>query len=136
MARSWCLPLALIVAGCGAPPDAPTDTGARDATKDFFEALVRKDWQRAHAALHPESRAKCGAAQFEPLAQHYRRQLGFEPQAAKVRACEEQGTEALAHVVLTGAAQGKQRTYKDAVKLRQSATGWGVVLPSRFGQER
>jgi hypothetical protein len=98
------------------------------------EALLRQDWGRAYAALDAPNRARCGAGQFARLADGYRRGLGFEPRAVHVRSCEERGAEAIAHVVFTGAAAGRQRYYKDAVVLRRGEAGWGVALPPRFGQ--
>jgi hypothetical protein len=129
------LTLALLT-GCGAEPAEPADTGSRTVAREFFDGLVQKDWRRAHAALHPDSRARCPREEFEPLAQTYRRQLGFEPREVKLRACEEHGDAAVAHVTLTGTAAGKDRHFKEAVQLRRGSAGWGVVLPARFGQTR
>jgi hypothetical protein len=67
------------------------------------------------------------------LAQAYRRNLGFEPEELHVQSCEEKGTEAIAHVVLTGRNGSHQRRYKDAVVLRPSADGWKILLPIYFG---
>jgi hypothetical protein len=129
--RNWlgavCALLVFVLAGCSAPATAP-DSGARAIVRDYYEALVRKDWQSAYAALHAESRAKVSAAQFAQQADRYRRHLGFEPKEIAVRSCEEHGTEALARIVIKGQNSGKPRSYKDAVLLRQAASGWGVVL--------
>jgi hypothetical protein len=127
--------LAAALAGCGGTP-APAGTGAQAAARDFCEALIRKDWGGAHAALHPDSRAKTGAVPFSRQAEAYRRQLGFEPEQVAVRACEEHGTEAVAHVIIKGHAAAGPRSYKDALVLRQAESGWGVVLPPRFGEKR
>jgi hypothetical protein len=129
------LALALLT-GCGQAPPEPTDTGSREVVRDFFEGLLQKDWQRAHAALHPDSRAKYPSERFAQLAQTYRQQLGFEPQEVKVRGCEEHGAEAIAHVTFYGTAGDKNRHFKDSVQLRRGGSAWGVVLPARFGRPR
>jgi hypothetical protein len=127
-----CLLLAL--AGCG--PAAPTTphTGAEEAARDYHDALRRRDWSRAYDLLHPDSRARWKSDAFARVAEVYRRRLGFEPEAVVVRSCEEQGDEAKAHVVFEGQAGGKQKFFKEAAELRRSPSGWGVVLPQRFGQ--
>jgi hypothetical protein len=102
--------------------------------RDYYEAVLRQDWGRAYTTLHAESRARCSAEQFTRLAQSYRRDLGFEPEEVHVRSCEEHGTEAVAHVMITGRSEGKQRHYRDAVTLRQSGSQWGIVLTSGFGR--
>ena len=128
--------LVLIVAGCSREVPAAAGTGAEGVVRGYYDALVRKDWTEAYAALHPDSRAKVSAAQFARQAESYRRQLGFEPQQVTVRSCEEHGSEALAHVILKGSAAGGPRSFKDAVVLRQTAGRWGLVLPARFGEGR
>jgi hypothetical protein len=126
----------LVLAGCGpAQPTAP-HTGAEEAARDYYEAICRRDWPRACELLHPDSRARWNADGFAGAAAEYRRRLGFEPEAVHVRSCEEQGDEAKAHVVLEGRASGKQLFFKEAAELRRSMSGWGVVLPQRFGQPR
>jgi hypothetical protein len=128
--------LTILLAGCSsAPPTAP-DSGARAVVRDYFEAVVRKDWQAAYAALNAESRAQVSAGQFAQQADRYRRRLAFEPQEIVVRSCEERGTEALAHIVIKGQAAGRVRSYKDGVVLRQAGAGWRVVLAPRFGENR
>ncbi len=137
MRRGGCCLLVLaLLAGCGQAPAEPADTGSRQAVRDFFEGLLHKDWRRAHAALHLDSRAKYPPERFEALAQTYRRQLGFEPQEVKLRTCEEHGAEAIAHVTFIGTVRKKQHRFKEAVQLRRGGSGWGVVLPKRFGQPR
>jgi hypothetical protein len=124
--------LLIALAGCTAPAP-PMGTGAEAVVRGYYEALIRKDWPSAYAALHPDSQAKTTAAQFSRQAENHRRTIGFAPEQVGVRSCEEHGPEAMAHVVLKGAG----RTYKDAVTLRQTASGgWGVVLPARFGEKR
>lgn len=89
---------------------------------------------RAYGLLHPESRARWNADRFARAAEAYRRGLGFEPEAVRVRSCGEQGDEAKAHLVIEGQTGGKQKLFKEAAELRRSASGWGVVLPRRFGR--
>jgi hypothetical protein len=127
----FCLAVAL-ACGCTRTPP-PAGTGAAAAARTYFEALVRRDWPAAYAALHPDSRARCDPDRFARLAEAERRRLGFEPEAVRLRSCTERGGKAVAHVVFNGRAGGKQRTYRDAVGLRRAAAGWGVVLPGRFG---
>jgi hypothetical protein len=131
----WVTALAAL-AGCGETATPPTDTGAEAAARDYYEAILRQDWAKAHAALHPDSRARCGPKQFARLAQNYLRNLGFHPREVRVRSCEEHGSEAVAHVVFTGQSSSRRRYYKEAVTLRPSGNGWGVVLPPRFGHAR
>ena len=52
--------LAVVLAGCSGTPTAP-GTGADAAARGYFEALLRRDWAEAYAALHPDSRARCTA---------------------------------------------------------------------------
>src|SRR5690242_7631423 len=97
----WLLAAVVVgaVGGCGrAPAPAPAGTGAREAAQAFYDAVVRQDWPAAHALLDPGSQKRHGQGR---LAQ-YRRGLGFEPKAAHVRACEERGDDAVAHVTLSG----------------------------------
>jgi hypothetical protein len=133
---AWLLLLAGSLAGCGSAPPAPERTGAEEAVRAFFEALVRREWPRAFAAVHPESRARWDAGQFARRAADFRAGLGFEPARVGISACEEQGGEAIAHVLITGRAGGRLRHYKDAVVLRRAEGGWGVVLPPGFGRTR
>jgi hypothetical protein len=132
----WSLLVAAAVAGCGHSPAPPAGTGAREAAASFYEALLRQEWERAYAVLHPDSRAQCNAERFTGLARNYRRDLGFEPVSLRVRSCEEQGGQAIAHVVFMGPAGHRQRYYRDALVLRHSGENWGVVLPPRFGKRR
>jgi hypothetical protein len=67
------------------------------------------------------------------IAQSYRNSLGFEPQAIYIRAREERGTEASAHVVLTGRAATKEHRYKDAVTLRQGGPALSPVVNAQPG---
>ncbi len=126
--------LSLAVLGCGA--SAAPGTGAREAAQSYFEALCQRDWERAFSSLEARSRARLSKTEFARLAQEYNRQLGFEPQGVKLRACNERGLDAVAHVLVTGRTGSKDRRFKDAVVLRQDAGRWAVVLPASFGRPR
>ena len=130
---AWGLVLGSVLLGCGRVPEATPGTGAKECAQSYFEALLRKDWPKAYALLDPPSQQRCGPAQFSWLAQGYYSHLGFAPEAVQLRACEERGTEATAHVVLTGHTATHYRRYKDAITLRRR-DDWRVVLPANFGQ--
>jgi hypothetical protein len=136
--RKWAVGFAAagLLLGCGRDPSPPAGTGAREAALEFFEALSQKEWSRAYALLHPQSRGRHSLEQFRRLAQNYRGGLGFEPSAVNVRACEEQGDQAIAHVAWTGRTLSRQRNYRDAVQLLRDHGEWGVVLPAQFGHPR
>ena len=53
-----------------------------------------------------------------------------------VRSCEEQGDNAIVHVIFRGKADSQQRSFRDAGTLRRREGEWGVVLPARFGKGR
>lgn len=53
--RTWVLLLGA-VAGCGPPPLTAADTGARDVVRTYYDGLLRRDWSRSYAVLHPDSR--------------------------------------------------------------------------------
>jgi hypothetical protein len=74
--------------------------------------------------------------QFLRAAENHRRPFGFEPEEARLKSCEEHDAEGTAHVLVTGSAGGKTLTAKDAVALKRSDAGWGVVLPRSFGASR
>jgi hypothetical protein len=125
--------LLLGAVGCGRPAEpAPPDTGAKDAARGYFDAVIRRDWPAAYAGLHPDTTKSLPAADFARRAEAYRRQLGFEPTAVHLRTCEENGDRATARVELTGSGSGRHR-YKDAVTLRNEGGKWLLVLPPRFG---
>jgi hypothetical protein len=130
---AWCLLAAGLAAGCAPAPSPPADTGAREMVRDYCDALVRQDWPQAYARLDAAGRKRCGPEEFARLARAYRRGLGFEPDAVRVRACEEQGATAIAHVVFTGQGRSGPRHYNDALTLRHDGDHWVVVLPARFG---
>jgi DNA-binding NarL/FixJ family response regulator len=122
------------ISGCQ-PPAATlvNDAGARSAVREFYEGLLQHDWSRAYALLHPDSRRGWTVDQFTQSAEAYRRHLGFEPETVRIRACEGNGSQAVAHVVLTGRAEAK-RQYKDMLFLRLDGGAWTVVLPRQFGR--
>jgi hypothetical protein len=122
------------MAGCGRAPVPPADTGSRETVRDFYEGLLAQDWQRAYAAIDHDGNRRLTQQDFTRLAEAHRRNLGFAPEELHVQSCQENGTQAVAHVVLTGHAGGKQKRYKDAVALRRGADGWRVVLPDGFGR--
>jgi hypothetical protein len=136
----WCWAVVLVVAGgclgCGQESPSPAGTGAREAALGYFEALAQKEWAQTYAKLHSQSRGRYSLEQFNRLAQSYRGGLGFEPSAVYVRACEEQGSKAIAHAVWTGQSASRLRQYKDAVELRREGGTWGIVLPANFGRSR
>jgi hypothetical protein len=131
----WGLLVGGVLLGCGQLPDEPPNTGAKECAQRYYEALIRKDWPRAYTSLDSHSQKRCSAQQFSRLAQSYCSNLGFDPAAVRLRACEERGTEATAHVVLTGRSGTHTRRYKDAVTLRRN-DHWHIVLPANFGQAR
>jgi hypothetical protein len=132
-----CCVLALMaLAGCGTARPTTPHPGAEEAARGYYEAIRLRDWGRAYELLHPDTRGRWTAEGFARAGAEYRRRLGFEPEALHVRSCEEQGDEAKAHVVFEGHVAGKQKLFKDAAELRRSASGWGVVLPQRFGSGR
>jgi hypothetical protein len=119
--------------GCGPVSEDHKGTGAKHCAQNYFQAIVDQDWSKAYAALNESSQRRWNAKQFAELARKYRRDIGFEPDQVFIRACEEQGSEATAHVVLTGPSTAKDGRSKDALVLRRSETGWRVVLPTTFG---
>ncbi|MFO0927347.1 MAG: nuclear transport factor 2 family protein [Gemmataceae bacterium] len=126
---SAALTLAAMV-GCGKPAPPITDTGAREVVRNYYEALVARDWPRAYSGLHPDVRRAVTPAAFARWAEGYHRGLGFAAQEVHLRSCDEQGDRAVAHVVLSGAAQHRRRQYRDGVTLRRVADGWYVDPPA------
>jgi hypothetical protein len=131
----WELLVGGVLIGCGQAPEESRGTGAKECVQAYYEALVRKDWPGAYATLDPHSQKRCSPQQFSRLAQSYRSNLGFDPTAVQLRACEEHGLEATAHIVLTGRSASGTRRYKDAITLRRNGD-WHVVLPHNFGQNK
>jgi hypothetical protein len=130
---AW-LALLAAVSGCGGDVATKAGTGAREAVQQYYDALLQRDWQRAYAALLPESQLTCSQEDFIRLAQAYRDKLGFAPEKVNVWSCDERGAEAIAHIVLTGHEMAILRRYKDNIVLHQSAGSWRVILPKDFGQ--
>jgi hypothetical protein len=126
----------VLAALAGYGPGQPTTprTGAEEAARDNFEAVVRRDWLRAYDLLHTQSRSRYSAVGFARAAEAYQRGIGFDPEAVRVRSCEEQGEKARAHLVFEGKAGGRQKFFREATELRRTEAGWGVVLPPRFGR--
>jgi hypothetical protein len=124
----------LTVAGCGQSPTPSEGTGAEGAAHDFYLAMLGEDWASAYAALDPASRQHLTAQEFSRKARNQRLAVGFEPKEFHVRACEEHGGEAIAHIVLIGETVGGRRVYKDDIVLHRGASGWGVVLSAHFGR--
>jgi hypothetical protein len=135
--RNWVGLLLLAgLAGCSRESAPAAGTGAREAAQDYYEALLQRDWKQAYAALDPESRKHCTQEQFTRLAEAYRRNLGFEPEQVHIQSCDENGSEAIAHVVLLGRTSSRSLRYKDGITLRNSAEGWRVILPQTFGRNQ
>jgi hypothetical protein len=115
--------LLAVAAGCGPSHTGQSGTGAEAVVRDFYDALLRQDWDRAYAALDDDSRASVGPGQFAQLARQYCDGLGFDPEGVRVRSCEEHDEEAVAHVVFTGRAASHERRYDDGATLRKGAGG-------------
>jgi hypothetical protein len=131
------LALTITVAGCGpAAVQGPPDTGARGTARAFFEALIHQDWPAAFATIDPDRQAGLRADAFAAQAKQYRDGHGFEPDAVLFRGCEEQGDQAVAHVVVTGKSAEGRRQFRDSVKLRKTPAGWRIVRVDGFGKEQ
>jgi hypothetical protein len=120
--------------GCSRVQDDP-GTGAKECVQKFFQAIIEEDWQRAYENIAPENQKVARLEQFTRLARGYRVSLGFEPAEIHIQACQENGSGAIAHVVLTGRKADQERRYKDAVTLRRYDAGWRIVLPKNFGRQ-
>ncbi|HJZ54812.1 MAG TPA: hypothetical protein VKE74_07625 [Gemmataceae bacterium] len=132
MSRVGVLAAALVVTcGCAEKPPAAPDTGAKTAAETFFTALIEHDPRRAYDVIDPDSRRRVSSDQFARLADTYAQHLGFPAEKVHVRACEEHGDAATAHVVLTG----RSHRYEDGITLKRSGERWGVVLPDNFGRK-
>jgi hypothetical protein len=132
----WGLLTVGILAGCNRSSDTTQGTGAKERAQAYFEALIYRDWPQAYSVLDATSQKRCSVESFCRLAESYCIGLGFEPEMVQIRACEERGQDATAHVVLTGRNATKDYRYKDAVALRRGDDGWRVVLSSTFGQTK
>lgn len=133
--RSWAfVVLQCAMTGCGREPLQPADTGSREAARAFYEAIIKKDWKTAHDELLQGRQVSL--EEFTSLAKAYRGQLGFQPAEVHVRACEERGDEAIAHVNLTGRNEKQTQRYRDGITLRREGGRWRVILPATFGKEK
>jgi hypothetical protein len=129
---SWAALVA--IAGCGgAERPSAVDTGAKEAARGFYKAIIDRDWPAAYQALHPNSLRTTSPEQFARRAEAYRRYLKFEPTTVRVPTCEEHGAEATARVELGGSGAARH-SFKDAITLRKQGDQWFVVLPASFGQ--
>ena len=126
--------VAIGVAGCRAVPTPLAGTGARETAQRFFAALIRQDCDGAYAALHPDERPKVSREQFTQLAKTFYKHLGFEPGTVQVWASDERADGATAHVTVIGRSPQSHKQYKDAVALRRTRDGWGVILSPKFGR--
>lgn len=125
----------LLCSMTGCSRDAPelADTGARAAARTFFDAIIKKDWRRAHAEL--ATRQDSSLAAFISHAEAYRGRLGFEPVEVHIRACEERGDKAIAHVTISGRGEKQTQRYRDGIVLCRESGHWRVILPETFGKE-
>ena len=104
--------------------------------REYYNALIHCDWVGAYALLHPDVRARLRPEEYCRRADVYRRGIGFEPDTVHVQACEEQGDEAIAHLVLTAGTVSQQQRHKDATALRRVEGSWRVLVPVKFGLGR
>jgi hypothetical protein len=121
--------LTIVLAGCTGTA-SPADTGAERVARAYYEAIIRKDWDRAFGVV--ENKAPGEGKHFAIQAERFRRRLGFEPDEVVIRSCGERGDEATAHVLL----RGRGHLCKDTVVLHKANGTWQVVLPPRFGEQR
>ena len=126
--------LTISIVGCGRANLAPAGTGAREAAHEFGEGLIAEDWPRAYETLDATSRKRRTPQEFARLAATYRRSLRFVPERFQVQSCEEHDEGAIAHIVLTGKLDSKERRFKDGIVLRKDGDAWHVVLSETFGQ--
>lgn len=122
------------ISGCAADPSVPSSDSAAAIVQTYCYALTQHAWPRAHATLHPDCRATLTVEDFVRLAGQYQQSFGFSPEAFHVRSCQEQGDDAIAHIVWNGHEGGHQRSYKDGLVLRRTGEGWRIVLPRNYGQ--
>jgi hypothetical protein len=125
----------ILVVGCNRVQDEP-GTGARECVQCFYRALIEQDWNEAYSKLDSRSQKANSLEQFKRLAQSYRGNLSFEPEAVHIQSCQERGQEAGAHLVLTGRNADQERRYKDAAALTRTGEGWRIVLSPTFGRDK
>jgi hypothetical protein len=126
-----CLSLALVI-GCSRAPPPPTGTGAAETAKEYYHAVIHRDWQRAYELLHPETRARLSFENYYRWADAYRQRLKFDPETIHVQACEEHGDEAIVYLVLTAGPVQRQFRHKDAAALRRAEGSWRVIATSLY----
>jgi hypothetical protein len=124
--------IAIGLAGCQQAPPVALNTGSNEAVTEFFEAIVRKDWPRGLAALASDKNNHMTVEQFGRQGEAYRKYVGFEPEELHIRSCEEQGSQAIAHVVLVGHFNGRRKQFRESVALRLKDGKWGVLKPKHF----
>jgi hypothetical protein len=132
----WVCGVAFAAVGCGPVSSSPSGSGASEAAERYFSALVGRDWAAAYGCLDEAAKAKWPDDQFRTRAAAFRSDWGFEPEAVRVRSCDEHGDEAVAHVVLSGMGKDGHTQWKDAVALRRGPAGWLVIPPANFGKSR
>ncbi len=126
----------ILLAGCGGKTESTSpNTGARAVVEEFYGALIAGDSPRAYEKLDRESQRRVSPARFATLAAAYRKNIGFHTERVHIRACEEQGDAATAHITIAGHSAGHSRRHNDGVTLRRTDSRWGVVLPANFGQK-
>jgi hypothetical protein len=129
--------LLILVAGIGgcSPAEAvPEGSGAAETVRSYCDALAQQDWNRAYGTLYPGCQSIWTAESFARVAGQYRSNLGFTPEEFHIRSCQEQGDEAIAHIVWSGQGGNPRRSFKDGLVLRRTGEGWKIVLPRNFGQ--
>ena len=134
LAKFHALWVGCLLIGCGPASEEQAGTGAKECAENYFQAVLDHDWTKAYTTLDESGRKRWTTATFAELGKKYRRELGFEPREIHVRACEEHGDEATAHVVLVGPATAKEGRSKEAVLLRRNEGRWQVVLSPTFGR--
>jgi len=135
LVASYLVSSACLLVGCGAKPEPPAGTGAREAVSEFFDALAKREWNAAYDRVAAESRKHTDRAAFAQRADRYVRGLGFDFAKAHLRTCDEQGEKAIAHLNLSNAAGNRKHSYRESIMLQRDGDRWGVVLPSNFGRK-
>ncbi|WP_029629662.1 nuclear transport factor 2 family protein [Zavarzinella formosa] len=132
---SWLVLLAGLVGCSSSTPPAAPDTGAKKVVQDYGEAVVRRNWPKAYALLHPDNHKQWPLEQFTRLAESYRRNLEFEPQRLHIRSCEEQTDRVVAHVVFIGGNSHQRHSFNDGLTLYQAEGKWLILLTPKFGKK-
>lgn len=135
MRQAW--PLAFLAfAGCGESAVPPAiDTGAKTTAQSFYDAVIARDVARAYELLDTKSRERTSRESFAQQVAAYHRILGFVPDRAIIRSCDEHEDSATVHSVLIGKGGGHSGRYQDGITLRREGDRWLVVLPPRFGMK-